>query len=58
LLYLYLYLIYDKTGESPPPSKKIPNGKFQTTRPLVKPRKRWKYFVQREALKVLGVEGW
>jgi hypothetical protein len=43
--------------ENPPPPKRIPNGKFQT-RPVVKPRKRWKDVVQRDALKVLGVEGW
>jgi hypothetical protein len=43
--------------ENPPPPKKIPNGKFQTTRPVVKPRKRWKDVVQRDTLEVLGVEG-
>jgi len=42
-----------KLENLPSPQKKILNGKFQTIRPVVKPRKRWKDVIQRDALKVL-----
>jgi hypothetical protein len=38
--------------------KKILNGNFHTTRPLGRPRTRWAYMVQRDALQLLGTGGW
>ena len=38
--------------------KKVLNGNFHTTRPLVRPRTRWADVVQRDALQMLGIRGW
>ena len=38
--------------------KKVLNGNFHTTRPVGRPRTRWKDVVQREALQLLGTRGW
>jgi hypothetical protein len=38
--------------------KKVLNGNFRTTRPVGRPRTRWAYVVQRDALQLLGIRGW
>ena len=38
--------------------KKVPNGNFHTTRPVGRPRTRWAYMVQRDAIELLGIRGW
>jgi hypothetical protein len=40
------------------PKKKILNRNFHTTRPVGRPRTRWVYVVQRDALQLLGIRGW
>jgi hypothetical protein len=37
--------------------KKVPNGNFDTTRPVGRPRTRWTDVVQRDALHLLGIRG-
>jgi hypothetical protein len=41
--------------ESPP--KKVLNGKFPNTRPVGKPRTRWKDVVWRDRSRILGIRG-
>jgi len=38
--------------------KKVLNGNFYTTRPVVRPRTRWVDVVQRDALQLLAIRGW
>jgi hypothetical protein len=38
--------------------KNFLNGNFHTTRPVRRPRTRWAYVVQRDALQLLGIRGW
>ena len=38
--------------------KKVSNANFYTTRPVGRPRNRWAYVVQRDALQLLGIRGW
>ena len=38
--------------------KKVLKGNFHTTRPVGRPRTRWAYVVQRDALQLLGKRGW
>jgi hypothetical protein len=38
--------------------KRVLNGKFHNTRSVGKPRTRWKYIVQRDALQILVTRGW
>jgi len=38
--------------------KKGLNGNFYTTRPVGRPRTRWVYVVQTDALQLLGMRGW
>jgi hypothetical protein len=38
--------------------KKFLNGKFHSTRQVVKPRTRWEHVVQRDILQILGIRGW
>jgi len=38
--------------------KKVLNVNFYTTRPVGRPRNRWAYVVQRDALQLLGIRGW
>ena len=40
------------------PPKKVLNGKFSNTRPMGKPRKRWKDVVWRDTSWTLGIKGW
>jgi len=43
---------------SPPPKKKILNGKFYNTRPVGKSRTRWEDIVQKDTSQILGILGW
>jgi hypothetical protein len=38
--------------------KRVLNGNFLTTRPVGRPRIRWAYVVQRDALQLLGIRRW
>jgi hypothetical protein len=38
--------------------KKVLNGTFHNSSPMGRPRTRWAYVVQRDALQLLGVRGW
>ena len=38
--------------------KNVSNGNFYTTRPVGRPRTRWKDVVQAEGLHLLGIRGW
>jgi hypothetical protein len=38
--------------------KKVPNVNFHTTRPVGRPRTRWTYVVQGDAIELLEIRGW
>jgi hypothetical protein len=38
--------------------KRVLNGNFYITRPVVRPKTRWEYVVQRDARELLGIRGW
>jgi len=38
--------------------KKVLNGKFHNTRPVVKPRTRWEDVIQRDISQIVGIWGW
>jgi hypothetical protein len=38
--------------------KKVLNGKFHNTRPVGRPRIKWEDAVQKDALQILGMQGW
>ena len=43
---------------TPPPKKKILNGKFHNKTPVGKPRTRWEDAVRRYTSQILGIRGW
>jgi hypothetical protein len=47
---------YNKDGRRKD-SKNVLNRNFHTTRPVGRPRTRWAYVVQRDALQLLGTRG-
>jgi hypothetical protein len=50
-------LLHHKNGRRKNP-KKVLNGKIHNRRSVGKPRTRWEDVVQRDALKVLEIQGW